>query len=256
MGNPADEPEQDSSVSRSAEEKCVVRNHLLLSIPASELRLLRPHLQACHFRQHEILHEPSQRLQFAYFPNSGLISLVVAMADGSTVEAGMVGREGMAGLSCAAGLTRCSLRLVVQIPGEGLKIRIGHLQAALKPASQFQMSVGRYAVIKGMQMAQTAACNRLHDARQRLARWLLTARDRVDMESLPVTHDFLATILGTDRPSVSLAAKLLQRKGIIEYKRGRISILSLRKWENSSCECYRVIQTLAKRLTDREKDCD
>ena len=93
MGYPADEPEQESSVSRSAEERCVLRNHLLLSIPVNELRLLRPHLQPCHFRQHEILHEPSQRLQFAYFPNSGLISLVVAMADGSTVEAGMVGRE-------------------------------------------------------------------------------------------------------------------------------------------------------------------
>jgi CRP-like cAMP-binding protein len=139
---------------------------------------------------------------------------------------------------------RSSLRQVVQIPGEGFKIRIGQLQAALKPASQFQVSIRRYSVIKGMQMAQTAACNRLHDAGQRLARWLLMARDRVDMESLRVTHDFLATILGNDRPSVSLAAKLLQRNGIIQYKRGRISIQSLRKLENSSCECYRVIQIL------------
>jgi CRP-like cAMP-binding protein len=93
-----------------------------------------------------------------------------------------------------------------------------------------------------MQIAQTAACNRLHDAGERLARWLLMAADRVDSSSLAITHDFLATMLGTDRPSVSLAAKILQRKKIIEYRRGTLEILNRRKLESSACECYKVIR--------------
>jgi CRP-like cAMP-binding protein len=245
MGEPAEEVlGEERNVSRRAENKYVVRNQLLLSLPASELRILRPDLEPCQFRQHQILHEPSQRLQFVYFPNHGLISLVVCTEDGGTVEAGTVGREGLVGLSPVAGLTRSPLRQMVQIPGEGFRIRVGPLQSALKSAPQFQANVCRYAVIIGMQMGQVAACNRLHDAGQRLARWLLMARDRVNLESLPVTHDFLATILGTDRPSVSLAAKTLQREGIIEYKRGKITILNFRKLENVCCECYRVMRTL------------
>ena len=222
-----------------------LRNQLLLSIPPSEFRVLGPSLEPCQFRQHENLHEPTQKLQFAYFPNDGLVSLVVTTEDGSTVEAGMVGREGLVGLATIAGLTRCPLRQVVQVSGERFRIRIGALQAVLKSAAQFQSVLCRYAVVMGMQMAQTAACNRLHDAEQRLARWLLMADDRVELVSSLVTHDFLAAILGTDRPSVSLAAKMLQRQGIIEYKRGKIGILSRKSLETVSCECYRVIRSLS-----------
>jgi CRP-like cAMP-binding protein len=236
MGHIADEAlQEERNISRQAENRPIVCNQLLLSLSLNELRMLQPHLEPCQFRQHQILHEPAQRLQFAYFPNRGLISLVVSTEDGGTVGAGMVGREGLVGLSALAGLARCSLRPC---------------------APQFQVSVCRYAVIVGMQMGQIAACNRLHDAGQRLARWLLMARERVGLESLPVTHDFLATVLGTDRPSVSLAAKILRRNGTIEYKRGKITILNLRRLESSSCECYRVIRSLGQRsskLRERHK---
>jgi CRP-like cAMP-binding protein len=104
------------------------------------------------------------------------------------------------------------------------------------------MTLSRYAVVQGIQVAQTAACNRLHDLEQRLARWLLMAQDRVASASLFITHDFLATMLGTDRPSVSLAAGVLQKKRNIEYSRGAVKILNRRKLENSACECYAVIQ--------------
>lgn len=231
--------------SGTADGKNVFRNHFLLSIPKNELKSLRAHLQSYEFHQHEILHEPSERLKFAYFPNGGLVSLVVSTEDGSTVEVGMVGREGVVGLAGAVGLSRFPLRHVVQIPGEGYRLRIDELEAFLKSAPHAQMFVSRYAIIMGMQMAQTAACNRLHDAGQRLTRWLLMTRERTDLNSLAITHDFLSTILGTDRPSVSLAAKVLQKKGIIEYKRGNITILNLRKLEGASCECYRVIRTFS-----------
>ena len=102
--------------------------------------------------------------------------------------------------------------------------------------------LSRYAVVRGMQVAQTAACNRLHDIEQRLARWLLMTQDRVDSGSLPITHDFLATMLGTDRPSVSLAAGVLQRKRLIEYARGSVKIVNRKKLEDAACECFKVIQ--------------
>lgn len=219
-----------------------VANKILLSIPENEFSMIGPHLEAIALPRHWILHEPSEKLNFAYFPNAGLISLVVAMEDGKTVEAAVVGNEGAAGIPSAVCLARSPLREVVQIAGEGFRVKVNTLQDVLKLAPEFQMMLSRYAVIQGIQVAQTAACNRLHDVEQRLARWLLMAQDRVDGGSILITHDFLATMLGTDRPSVSLAAGILQRKKNIEYTRGAVKILSRKKLEGSACECYGVIQ--------------
>jgi CRP-like cAMP-binding protein len=131
---------------------------------------------------------------------------------------------------------------VVQVTGDGFRIKVGALQNTLKSAPHLQMVLNRYAAIRGMQVAQTAACNRLHDIKQRLARWLLMTQDRVDLEALPITHDFLATMLGTDRPTVSLAAGVLQKRGLVEYTRGAVKIVNRKKLEGSACECYGVIR--------------
>jgi CRP-like cAMP-binding protein len=181
-------------------------------------------------------------MEFAYFPNRGLISLVVVMKDGRTAEAGIVGNEGFTGASAAVGLNWSTLQAVVQITGEGFRVGFGALQDTLESASHLRLMLSRYAVIHGMQVAQTAACNRLHNVEQRLARWLLMAQDGVESGSLPITHDFLATMLGTDRPTVSLAAGVLQRKKIIEYTRGAVKIVNRKKLEDSACECYGVIR--------------
>jgi CRP-like cAMP-binding protein len=125
---------------------------------------------------------------------------------------------------------------------------VDKLQEILPSCPRFLRTVERYAVILGLQVAQTAGCNRLHDVEQRLARWLLMAQDRVSSPTLPITHDFLATMLGTDRPSVSLAAGILQRKQIIEYSRGSVKILNRGELEKSACECYAVIQQYASEL--------
>ncbi|MGH9814783.1 MAG: Crp/Fnr family transcriptional regulator, partial [Candidatus Acidiferrales bacterium] len=189
-----------------------ISNRILLSIPPREFRAIRRYLELVPLRHHSILHEPTRRLLHAYFPNSGLISMVVATEDGRMVEAGVVGHEGVAGVPVAFDLPRCPLRQVVQISGDALRITAGALLSVLKSTPQFQLTLARYGILQGMQVAQTAACNRLHDVSQRLARWLLMAQDRVDSGSLPITHDFLATMLGTDRPSVTLAAGALQKK--------------------------------------------
>ena len=219
-----------------------IENKILLSIPDDEFFALRPHLEAVELRSHDILHEAHDVLHHAHFPNDGLLSLVVVLAAGKTVEAGIVGREGVVALPALAGFNRSPLREVVQISGEGLRIPIPVLREVLGTAPQLRHELERFSVVLGLQVAQTAGCNRLHDVHQRLARWLLMAQDRVRSAFLPITHDFLATMLGTDRPSVSLAAGQLQKAKLIEYNRGSVKVVNRPELERVSCECYGVIQ--------------
>ena len=217
-----------------------VRNVILLTTSDSDYSALRPHLEYVKLASHLILHEAG-KMKFAYFPNRGLISLVVVMKDGKTAEAGIVGNEGFTGIPAAVGLSRSTLQAVVQITGDGFRVDVGALQNTLESAPHLRLMLNRYAVVQGMQVAQTAACNRLHNVGHRLARWLLMTQDRVDSGALPITHDFLATMLGTDRPTVSSAAGVLQRREIIEYTRGAVKIVNRKKLEDSACECYGVI---------------
>jgi CRP-like cAMP-binding protein len=219
-----------------------VGNKILLSISDHDYSSLRPHLEYVRLPNHLVIHETGEKLEFAYFLNRGLISLVVVMKDGRTVEAGIVGNEGFTGTPASVGLSTGPLRAVVQITGDGFRVGAGALQNTLGTAPYLQLMLSRYGVIRGMQVAQTAACNRLHDIEQRLARWLLMAQDRVDSGSLPITHDFLATMLGTDRSTVSLAASVLQKRKVIEYTRGAVKIVNRKKLEDSACECYGVIR--------------
>ena len=211
-------------------------------MPDAEYRSIRPHLEFLILPQHRSLHEPHHKSNTVYFLNAGLISLVVAMMHGKTVEAGIVGKEGMAGTPAAVGLSRSPLREVVQIAGNGFRVRADTFQDILRSTPQLQAMLCRYLAVLGMQVAQTAACNRLHNIEQRLARWLLMAQDRVDSGSLPITHDFLATMLGTDRPSVSSAAGILQKTQTIECIRGAVKIANRKKLEKFACECYAIIQ--------------
>ena len=219
-----------------------VSNKILLSISDRDYGLLRPHLEYVSLPNHLVIHEAGGKLEFAYFLNQGLISLVVVMKNGRTAEAGIVGNEGFTGTLAAVGLSRSPFQAVVQITGDGFRVEVGALQDTLESAPHLQLMLSRYAAIRGMQVAQTAACNRLHDIGQRLARWLLMTQDRVDSESLPITHDFLATMLGTDRPTVSLAAGVLQKKKLVEYTRGAVKIVNRKKLENAACECYGITQ--------------
>jgi CRP-like cAMP-binding protein len=219
-----------------------VSNIILLSTFDSDYNSLRPHLEYVSLPSHLVLHDGGGKLEFAYFPNRGLVSLVVVMKDGRTAEAGIVGNEGFTGTPAAVGLSISPLQSIVQITGDGFRVEVGALQSTLEFTPHLQLMLSRYAIVQGMLVAQTAACNRLHDIKQRLARWLLMTQDRVDSESLPITHDFLATMLGTDRPSVSSAAGILQSEQLIEYTRGAVKIVNRNKLEASACECYGVTQ--------------
>jgi CRP-like cAMP-binding protein len=221
-----------------------VSNKVLLAAPEREYELMRPGLTYIDLPSHLSLHEPTQKIDFVCFPNRGMVSQVVVTKDGRTVEVGVVGNEGYVGAGLAVGLSRSSVREIIQVAGDGFRMMGNVLERNLRSAPQLRMILSRHSGLQGMQVAQTAACNRLHDIQQRLARWLLMTQDRVDLAVLPITHDFIATMMGTDRATVSLAAAALQKKGIIEYVRGAVKITNRRKLEKSACECYEVIQQL------------
>lgn len=228
-----------------------VANTILLSICDEEFDAIRLHLQFAELPQGLHLHEPNRKLDYVYFLNSGMISLVVTSRNQQSVEVGVVGNEGFTPLQIVAGLRRNPHLAIMQVAGEGFRMKCSTLTALLPSSPQLQKSLNRYSAVHGLQVAQTAGCNRLHDLEQRLSRWLLLTQDRVGSGMLRITHDFLATMLGTDRPSVSLAAGALQKKRIIEYTYGAVKILNRKKLESSSCECYGIIQQFAGELVLR-----
>src|SRR5690349_6578272 len=219
-----------------------VKNVLLLSIPDREYNLIRPYLEFVELEHHKMLHDQGKQIDFAYFPNDGMVSLVVGISDGRSVEVGIVGREGMVGTPLAVGLRRAPYDAIVQIPGSSIAIAAKRLTSQLSHAPRLWLALTRFVLMQGLQMAQVAACNRLHELEQRLARWLLMCQDRVDSEMLYLTHEFLAQMLGTGRPSVSLAVGMLEHAGFIENFRGTIRVRNRKALEDSACECYRVIQ--------------
>ncbi|HXC47590.1 MAG TPA: Crp/Fnr family transcriptional regulator [Candidatus Sulfotelmatobacter sp.] len=227
---------------RTSSDGKPVSNKVLLATPDNEYQMMRADLTFVDLPDHLSLHEPTQNIEFVYFPNRGMVSQVVVTKDGRTVEVGVVGFEGYVGAGLAVGLSRGSVREIVQIAGDGFRMIGNALERVLRSAPQLQMILSRHSGLQGMQVAQTAACNRLHDIQQRLSRWLLMTQDRVNLAVLPITHDFIATMMGTDRSTVSLAAAELQKKGIIEYFRGAVKVVNRRKLQSTACECYDVIR--------------
>lgn len=219
-----------------------IGNGILLGIPDEEFAIIREGLHYLELPHYTVLHEPRKKLEFAFFLNAGLASLVFNTNHHESVEVGVIGNEGFAPIPVAAGIRHSPHEAIMQVSGNGFQLAVDDLQAVLKTSPQLQKLLNRYATVHGLQAAQTAGCNRLHDLEQRLARWLLLIQDRVGSGLLKITHDFLATMLGTDRPSVSLAAGGLRKKNIIEYSHGSVKILNRKKLESSACECYGLIQ--------------
>jgi len=222
--------------------ECRPRNVVLSSMASSEYELLHPHLEPVDMPQHFILFEQGERIPYVYFPCDGMVSLVVVAGDGRSVEVGIVGREGIVGTPCSVGVPQGPYRAISQIAGQAARLRAGTLANLLPTMPALRLGFSRYTLMQGLQMAQVAACNRLHEIDQRLARWLLMCQDRVERGTLYLTHEFLAQMLGTGRPSVSLAIGMLEDEGLIQNMRGAISILDRAGLETAACECYGVIR--------------
>jgi CRP-like cAMP-binding protein len=227
---------------RTDREGKAVRNLTLLSIPEDEFIEVRRLLEPVELPRYEILHEQGKKIDYAYFLNDGMVSLVVLTTDGRSVEVGISGHEGIVGAPPAFGFETAPVRGIVQLPGSGLRISSDALQDRFVRSPHLRHAIERYLVLQQMQVAQIAACNRLHDMDQRLARWLLMCQDRVNSEMLPLTHEFLAQMLGSGRPTVTIAAGILERAGLIQNTRGSVKILNRKRLEDAACECYGVIQ--------------
>jgi len=219
-----------------------IGNRILLAIRDEEFALIRDKLAFADLPHYTVLHEPRKKLECVYFLNSGIASLVFNTNGGESVEVGVIGNEGFTPVPAAAGLNRSPHEALMQVSGNGFRMGFDELQDALNTTPHLQRLLNRYATVHGLQTAQTAGCNRLHDLEQRLARWLLLIQDRVGSGLLRITHEFLAMMLGTDRPSVSLAAGGLRKQRIIEYSHGSVRILNRKRLESSACECYGLIQ--------------
>jgi CRP-like cAMP-binding protein len=219
-----------------------LENTLLRAVPGQERRLLEDHLERIDLPHRAILQQAENKIDYAYFPTEGLVSLLILTRDGRSVEVGVVGSEGMIGTPLTVQLRFQPCRAIVQMPGKGFRIRSEALEETLRSAPELARILSRYVLLQGLQVAQIAACNRLHEVEQRLARWLLMCQDRVGLETFPVTHEALAQMLGTGRPSVTLAAAALQRADTILNLRGTVKILKREELEAAACECYRAIR--------------
>jgi CRP-like cAMP-binding protein len=217
-------------------------NRLLAALRPSDLSLLQPHLKQIVLEQGAVLQEQEDRVERAYFPQSGMISLLAVMGDGHAIETATVGREGTVGAMSGLGPWHASSRALVTAPGIAWVIATSRLQQVVRQSDHLRNVILHYKETLLAQVQQTAGCNALHKAEERLARWLLQTRDRVDSDRIPLTQEFLSQMLGVRRTTVTLLAKGLQREGLIRYRRGRVEIINRNGLEQAACECYHIIQ--------------
>ncbi|HEY7616071.1 MAG TPA: Crp/Fnr family transcriptional regulator [Terriglobales bacterium] len=228
-----------------------LHNEILLGLPGEECDSVFSKLQLVQMRTHDVMHETGGPITHGYFVNTGLASILSLMADGKSVEVGLVGKEGFAGLPLVVGLRTSPNRVVTQVEGTAFKVSAAHLAEVLRRCPQLERRLNRYSQDLAMQATQVAACNRLHEVHERLARWLLMSQDRIGTAVVPLTQEFLAHMLGTRRASVTVAAGILQKAGLINYTRGEVKIISRRNLEDAACECYAVM-TRQSRLWQKE----
>jgi CRP-like cAMP-binding protein len=219
-----------------------VENRILAALTDGERENIVPHLERPSLPAGRILFEPGDPVRHIYFPTNSIISMLSAMENGATVEAGLVGKEGVVGISAILGAETSATQALVQVAGEALCIPADVLMTEFKRAGMLQALLLRHTHTLFTMVSQTAACNRLHNVEERLARWLLTTNDRVESDEFLLTQEFIARMLGTRRSGVTVAAGILQQAGLINYKRGRIKILDREGLEEVSCECYRIVK--------------
>jgi CRP-like cAMP-binding protein len=240
--NPRRSPKRSQDLPRSDGRGKHIYNEILRELPRNEFGTVFPKLELVRLQPRQVLHEAGDTLRSAYFCNTGLISILSVLSDGKTVEVGLVGREGFVGLPLIAGFRTSATRSVVQIEGTALRVDGEAFAVTLRQCPQLERKLQQFSQIMAMQATQIAACNRLHDVESRLARWLLMSADRVGTPSLGLTQEVLGQMLGARRSSVTVAAGILQKAGLIAYTRGDVRIVLRTKLEQAACECYGLMR--------------
>jgi CRP-like cAMP-binding protein len=225
-----------------AESRPQLQNHILASLPPEEYGRLAPHLEFVELTHGKVIQEAGEHIEHIYFPEKAMVSLISQTPDGATIEVGLVGFEGMAGVSAVLGVSRSPYEMLVQVADGALRLPVAALRDEFRRAGTFHDLILRYTQALLLQTSQIAACNRLHSVLECLTRWLLMSDDRCVCEDLPFTHEFLSLMLGVRRAGVTEAAMILQTDDCIRYKRGHIQITDRKALEEHSCECYPVIK--------------
>ena len=215
-------------------------NRLLAALPREEYERLRPQLEPLHLRSGRVLYNAGNTVRHVYFPTCGMVSLLAATEDGATVEVGMIGSEGMVGLPAVLG-GPMPYRVTAQLSADALRLPTAALLGEFRRGARLHDLLLRYAHTVLTQVTQSAICNRFHTTEERLCRWLLTARGCAETDSFRLTQENLAHMLGVPRTSVTMIAGRLQQAGLIDYRRGQVTILDRRGLSAAACECYRVI---------------
>ena len=231
-----------------AKSRTQTSNRILNALTSSEFEALSPHLDPVNLSLGETLYRPEEPVTHVYFPSRGTVSLVSTFEDGETVEVGMVGNEGMFGVNVFLGSVTTPLLAQVQLPGEGLRMQADVLRREFQKGGQLQDILLRYTQAFITQIAQTAACNRAHPIDGRLAKWLLMCADRANSQDLALTHEFIASMLGTRRAGITEVAIQLKSAGLIRYTRGHITISDREGLEALSCACYPLMKKEFARL--------
>lgn len=239
---------------REEETSIKSKNRLLAALSSSTYQRLSPHLEQVHLQHGEIIYEMGGAVRYVYFPFDALISLVTLMGNGATIEVGLVGRDGMSGISALMGDETSSDRAIVQINDGGVRAPLAVIKEEFRRGGELHDLLLRYIRAYIKQVAQTAACNSAHTVEERLARWLLMCRERVEAEELNLTQEFISEMLGTRRASVSGAASALQTEGLIQYSRGHIRIIDQPGLEDFACECYASVRAESSRLLGRSSN--
>ena len=217
-------------------------NRILAALPHEEFERLRPKLREINFRIGETVYLPEQKMDYAYFVNRGIVSWLATVESGNTVEAGVIGPEGLAGVALVLGASSTPNQGLAQSEVQASRIDPKDLIAEFRQNGRLSEMLLRFVQSMFTQVAQTAACNRLHTLDQRLARWLLMTHDRSGDSKLPLTQEFLSRMLGVRRAGVSVAANSLRQQGVIDYHRGDIVIIDRPGVEGLSCECYKIVK--------------
>lgn len=217
-------------------------NRLLAELPEDAFAVLEPDLQQLTLLQGVVCYGTGDPIDQVYFPHTGMISQLITTGDGDMVETSSIGREGAVGLQCGLGPRLSFTRTMVQIPGRFSAISAAHFENAVSHSAALRDLIIRYTETMWAEAQQNAACNAVHDGASRLCRWLLQCADRIGSEQLLLTQEFLAEMLGVRRTTVTLLAQELQKRGVVRYSRGRITILDRPALEACACECYNAIK--------------
>ncbi|HEY2709858.1 MAG TPA: Crp/Fnr family transcriptional regulator [Caulobacteraceae bacterium] len=229
----------------------VIANGFLRALPPDALTRLRPHLEPVELVRRQSIYAAGEDPAYIYFPIRGLVSLVKAMSDGRVVEVGAVGVEGAVCLSGLLALPETVFESLVQLPGAALRIKSALFRDEAARDPGMADVVRRYVAVSLGQIAQTAACNRLHSLEERCCRWLLLAHDSARDDTFQLTHEFLALMLGVQRPGVTITARALQRAGLINYQNGRVTVADRPGLEANACECYAAVRHQYEALVER-----